>query len=306
MTFINNSTSAFYERSNLDLTTLRARAESLQQGLSSGQKLARSSDDPVAASRLRTLARADSLSNIDLANANRATADLTLTDTALSNFASYITRAKELATQAANGTLTDTQRLGIGEELKQIHGELVSLANTRDSSGHMLFGGESTDKAYTLDAGGNAIYVGTAEVGELPLGDGQKVSRGLTGPEFLNFSVNGAPTDLMAVVKSLGEALQGGSTDSAGDARAALTSLDSALGAVTTSQTIVGARLSWIDLTTDRRTNLSELRATEQADIGGTDIPSTIAQLQQIMLVLDASQASFGKLAGLSLFDQIR
>ena len=306
MTFINNSTSAFYERSNLDLTSLRARAESLQQGLSSGQKLARSSDDPVAASRLRTLARLALARSMFERLSARATADLTLTDTALSNFASYITRAKELATQAANGTLTNAQRIGIGEELKQIHGELVSLANTRDSSGHALFGGESTDTAYTLDSGGNASYVGTAEAGDLPLGDGQKVSRGLTGPEFLNFSVNGSPTDLMAVVKSLGAALQGGSADPAGDARQSLTALDNALGAVTTSQTIVGARLSWIDLTTERRTSLSELRATEQADIGGTDIPSTIAQLQQIMLVLDASQASFGKLASLSLFDQIR
>jgi hypothetical protein len=46
--------------------------------------------------------------------------------------------------------------------------------------------------------------------------------------------------------------------------------------------------------------------AEEQADIGGTDIASTVTQLQQAMLVLEASQASFAKLSGLSLFDQLR
>jgi flagellar hook-associated protein 3 FlgL len=132
------------------------------------------------------------------------------------------------------------------------------------------------------------------------------VSRGLTGPEFLNFSVNGNPTDLMAVIKTLAADLQGASADPAQSARDALGALSDGLDKVTTGQTLVGARLAWIDLTTDRRTQLTEGRASEEADIGATDIASTVANLQQLMLVLEASQASFGKLANLSLFDQLR
>ena len=64
-------------------------------------------------------------------------------------------------------------------------------------------------------------------------------------------------------------------------------------------------RLAWIDLAAERRTNLSESRATEENDVGGTDIASTVAQLQQTMTVLQASQASFTKLAGLSLFNML-
>ena len=112
-------------------------------------------------------------------------------------------------------------------------------------------------------------------------------------------------TDLMAVVKSLTDALQGGSADPQGDARNALTALDAGLEKVTTAQTVVGARLSWIDLTAERRTELSELRAGEQETIGAPDIGTTIARLQNVMLVLDASQASFTKLANLSLFNRL-
>ena len=306
MTTIATSTSAFYDRSVLDMTSLRARSEALQQEIGSGERLARSSDDPVAASRLRLIQRADQLSGIDMANANRATADLTLTDSALGSFADYIIRAQELATQAATGTLTNAQRAGIATELQQIHGNLLSLANARDSAGHALFGGETTGDAYDLDPSGNARYIGTGPAGELPLGDGQSVSRGLTGPEFLSFQLNGNPTSLMGVVKSLADALQGGAADPAAAARGALDGLNEALDAVTTNQTIVGSRLAWIDLTTERRTSLSELRSDEKAKVGGTDLADTIAQLQQVMTVLEASQASFAKLANLSLFDQLR
>jgi flagellar hook-associated protein 3 FlgL len=63
--------------------------------------------------------------------------------------------------------------------------------------------------------------------------------------------------------------------------------------------------MAWIDLTNERRTTLSELQSGEEADIGSTDIAATISDLQQIMTVLEASQASFAKLASLSLFDMI-
>ncbi len=306
MTTIRNSTGAFFERSGMDMASLRARVEGLQGQIGRGERLSRSSDDPVAASRLRNLMRADKLSTIDMTNANRANAALSLADAALTNIANTIVRAQELAVQAANGTLTAAQRAGIGTEIAQLHGQLLGLANSRDAAGHALFGGETAGQAYTLDAAGNAVYVGTASASELPLGDGQSVTRGLTGPEFLNFSVNGNATDLMATIKALGDALQGGSADPAAAARDALTALDAGLESITTSQTIVGTRLAWIELTTERRTDMGELRAEEEAEVGGTDIAATVAELQQVMTVLEASQASFAKLARLSLFDAIR
>lgn len=305
MTLISTSTSAFYERSTQDMAVLRARAEDLNAQMSRGARLSRSSDDPVAASRLRTLSRAGTLSDIDKTNADRATADLTLADAALSSFASYVTRVRQLAVQASNGTLTDDQRAGIGAEIAELHGNLVTLANSRDSAGHALFGGETAGPAYTLDGSGNAVYVGTAGAGELPLGDGQTVTRGMTGPEFLNFSVNGSPTDLLAVVKQLGDGLTSGA-DPQQAAKDSLDALTAGLDKLTTGQTLVGSRLAWIDLTTERRTDLAELRTNEQADIGGTDIATTVANLQQMMLVLEASQAAFSKLSGLSLFNQLR
>ncbi len=306
MTTISTSTSAFYERSTMDMAALRAEAERLQGSLSSGERLTRSSDDPVAASRMRQLSRADTYSAIDSANASRAAGDLQLTDGALSTFAEYVIRVKELATQAANGTLTDAQRGGIGQEISAIRANVIQLANARDMAGGALFGGQSAGDAYTVDAAGAANYAGTAAAPTLPLGDGQSVSPALTGPQFLNFSVNGAPqTDLMAAMKVMADALQAGGSAAQAAAQDGIAAMNQAVEAITTAQTVVGSRLAWLDLTAERRTSLGEMRSTEENDIGGTDIASTVARLQQTMTVLEASQASFTKLASLSLFDLI-
>ena len=262
------STSAFYNRSTQSIAALRTRAEGLQGDLARGDRLTRSSQDPVAAARLRALSRADTLAAIDSAVADRAAADLQLADDALSGFTNAIVRVQELATQAATGTLNPGQRAAIGQELAQINAGLLSLANARDSAGHALFGGESAGAAYTQDAAGNATYAGTASAGALDLGDRQSVTRGVTGPEFLSFSVNAAPTDLFATIKGLADALQGGVADPAGAARNALTVLNTGLATVTTAQTVVGARLNFIDLATARATQRGEATLTKANTAG--------------------------------------
>lgn len=46
----------------------------------------------------------------------------------------------------------------------------------------------------------------------------------------------------------------------------------------------------WIDLNTERRTQMTELRSEEQAGLGGTDLAEAVSRLQQTMTVLEASQ----------------
>jgi flagellar hook-associated protein 3 FlgL len=295
------STSAFYERNNAVFAQLRARAEALQTQVSTGQRVARSSDDPVAASRLRAIARADEISVANVANANRANGDLQLADSAIHEIVDNLIMAQGLATQAATGTVSDDQRAAIGEQIANIRGNLIALANTKDSAGHALFGGEGSGEAYTIDG----VYMGTASAGELSLGEGQSVTRGVTGPEFLSFTHGGNATDLFAVLGTLADALQGGSADPAGAARDALGGMKAGLDKLTTTQTVIGSRMNWVDLNLARQERLGEMRAAEQTAVGEVDPTVAITQLQEIMTVLEASQASFARLASLSLFDVI-
>lgn len=301
---INLSTSAFYERATRQVGTLRAEAERLQEQMGTGERLSRSSDDPVAAARLRTLARGERLAQIDQRSSDLASTDLKMTDDALGSLATLVIRAKELATKAATETLSAEQRAAIGGEVESLREAVLQIANSRNSAGHALFGGQAAGAAYQ-ESGGTAAYVGTAAKEAVDLGDGQSVVPSLTGPEVFAFDAGGAPTDLFAVLGDLAAALKGGG-DPTGPTGVALDGLAAGLDQITTAQTVVGARLGWIEVMDERRVANSELVADEQKAIGGADLAVTMTRLQEVTTVLEASQASFVRLAGLSLFDVMR
>jgi flagellar hook-associated protein 3 FlgL len=68
---------------------------------------------------------------------------------------------------------------------------------------------------------------------------------------------------------------------------------------------VIGVRIAWVETVQDRQIVTSQDRAQETADTGGVDLASTITQLQQMLTVLQASQASFVRLGQLSLFNTI-
>ncbi|MXP41563.1 flagellar hook-associated protein 3 [Altererythrobacter soli] len=298
------STSAFYERATRQIGGLRSQAEKLQQQIGSGERLAKSSDDPVAAARMRMLERGERLAQIDQRNSGRAQTDLKIADQALGSIADVVIRAKELAMQAANQTISPEQRSAIGGELAGLRQSLLSIANGRNAAGHALFGGQATGAAYTYDET-SATYVGTDGADLIGLGDGQSVDPAVTGPEVFAFEVDGTTTDIFAVLGNLASALQSGG-DSSAAASAALAGLDAGLDKVTTAQTVVGGRLSWIEIMDQRREANGELVADEKAAVGGANLAATMTRLQEVMTVLEASQASFVRLSGLSLFGMMR
>jgi flagellar hook-associated protein 3 FlgL len=59
-------------------------------------------------------------------------------------------------------------------------------------------------------------------------------------------------------------------------------------------------------MSTERQQAMDEARTAQQEEIGAPELGSALARLQQLSTVLEASQASFSKLANLSLFDFLR
>jgi flagellar hook-associated protein 3 FlgL len=283
----NVSTSAFYESAIFNMTKLRESTNKLQQQLSTSSKLTHSYDDPLAAAQMRAMQAADTLSTADTATTTAAKSLLSQTDDTLSQFATVVSQLQTLATQAANGTLNTTDRAALGTQIAAYYQNLTSLANTTNADGHALFGGQGTGSAYVTDASGNMIYNGTGTASTLSLGPGFSVTTSVTGPDFLNFTgADGTAKNLFSVVKNLATAMK---------------DLNIGLDSISTSQTVVGARLAWIDTTSSMQTQINTLRSTNEASTGGTDYAATAALLSQQMTVLSASQASFMKVASLSL-----
>jgi flagellar hook-associated protein 3 FlgL len=102
------------------------------------------SDDPTGMTRI--LDHRDTLRSLDQYSENISTAKgwLAGSDEALSQVSTLITRAKELAEQAATGTVDADNREQVSYELRSIFEQMIGLANS-EFEGKSLYAGQKVD-----------------------------------------------------------------------------------------------------------------------------------------------------------------
>ncbi len=305
MNFVSNATSAFYDRSLAQMGSLRGSLERIQTQISTGVRITRGSEDPAAASRLRTLARTERLSEVQADNADKLARDLTEAGDEVLGLANLLARARELAIAAANDPTGANGRAAIAEELAQLELELFDRANALTLTGEPLFAGTAAGPAFTRAADGTVTYNGNGDIASVPVAPGTQLERGLTGAQIFEFDLGGSPTSAFAVLAGLTAALQGGAADPAAAARAAIEGLDAAIDTATRSQTVLGTRLAWVEVIQDNQNQRALTLAEHKSAIGDTDLGEAIARLQQTLTALEASQASFARVSNLTLFNVI-
>ena len=158
------------------LQELNTSLNNTQQQISTGKRVNKPSDDPVAAARIlrldQELSRVETYQrNVDLAD-NR----LKQEESALESSIDVIQRIRELTVQAGNGSLSANDRRSISSELEERLGQLANIANTRDASGEYIFSGfQGAVKAFEQNEFGNWIYQGDEGQRILEIDDGVTV-----------------------------------------------------------------------------------------------------------------------------------
>lgn len=133
----------------------------LQNQISTGKKLSKPSDDPVAAAQVVKLNRELAQTEKYQENINVTQRRLELEETVLDNLNNATTRLRELTIQAGNATLGDADRKNIANEIRGLVEYSAGLMNTQDAQGEYLFAGsKGFDKPYVLDANGSYSYTG--------------------------------------------------------------------------------------------------------------------------------------------------
>lgn len=296
------STSQMYSQSMSLMSKLTAQADKAQTQIATTKIGVTAVSDAAAYVKLQQIQRATTgdatyKSNITVAQGVLAQADQTL-----DSVETQLQRALELATRAANDTLSDDDRAAIGEELSSIRDTLYGLANTKDDiRGQPLFGGATGDTAYVKNDDGSISYAGTGEPSGIPVADGESIQPSISGDRV--FSPAGS--DVFAILGSLADALKSG-TDVKAAAGAALDGINASLSNVTLARATIGARGARLDLKADQLTATAETRETTRSGIEDTDIASTTVELQKALTVLSATQSTFTKLTSLSLFDYLK
>jgi len=173
----------------------KGRMEKLQTQSATLKKVNTPSDDPVGSSKILEI-RTDKVNNEQfLMNAKLAEAQLNNSESALSELADVVVRAKEIALQQASGaSANEDTRLAVAEEITQMYQSAIGTANRRIGDRY-LFGGYKTDQP-PVDVNGK--YIGDDGQMMIEVGRDVFISMNIPGHEAFNTNprVEERPIDL--------------------------------------------------------------------------------------------------------------
>lgn len=271
-----------------------------------GKKIRRPSEDPVIA--MRGIGYRTELEEVKQyqRNVSNVWSWMDHADDALDKATKVMQRLEELAIQAKNDTLSQSERHSILEEVKQLEQHLITIANT-SVNGRYIFNGTDTNHApvvYDESEGKGIIW----EPADPNVESGRdkpviiEVSKGIT------FEVNidpdsVFPQELFDVIKDFKDALNGDPLKDIDDSIGALQEMTQK---IIRGRTDLGARMNRLELIEDRLSQQGIIAEDIMKKNEGVDFEEAVMNLLAQEAVHRAALASGAKLIQPSLIDFLR
>ncbi|HET7057631.1 MAG TPA: flagellar hook-associated protein FlgL [Nitrospiraceae bacterium] len=270
-----------------------------QQQASSGKRVSKPSDDPIAFGRI-VLDKSDLaqngqwLRNIDSGSTRLAQADSTLgqVDTTLS-------RLRELAVSARNDTNTANDRTVIAKEVRSLQRELVQLSNT-EVNGQRIFAGTKTDAdPFVLGVGDDVTYVGNNESQSVAVGQNQTIQVTLSGSQVFS----GPTTNVFGSIKNLLSSLE---TNNGAGIETGIGDLDQAISQVANARGQIGALDNRLSTTKSALQDTGDLLQTALSNDEDIDFAEAITNLTRQQTALQAAARSANVMFSNSLLNFLK
>ena len=303
------STTLFFDRASQQLGNVQSNLNKTQEQLSTGLQIVKPSDAPDKAALVTRLESELSRQTSYQDTLKSVNVRLTAEETALKNTSDVMFRIKELATQAANDTLSVQDRQSVSIELKTLRDQLLSLANSRDSNGNYLFSGsKATTPAFSQDAKGQVMYQGDQARMKVNIGDNRRVNLNLPGSDVYTRVVrtddkgNKSAVDFFQSVDDLVNAVQNG--DHVAMQRG-VAEVDTLQNGISEGLGQIGADLTVVDMQTNVLDQVVLNLKSTRSDVEDLDYTAAITKMNKDQLALQAAQSSFAKISQLSLFQYL-
>ncbi|EKS7107124.1 flagellar hook-associated protein FlgL [Enterobacter ludwigii] len=141
------STQMMYDQNMRGITDSQSKWLSYGEQMSTGKRVNRPSDDPIAASQAIVLSQSQSQNSQFALARTFATQKVSLEDNVLAQVNTALSSVREKLVYAANGTLSDDDRLSLATDIQGVRDQLMNLANTADGNGRFIFAGYKTESA---------------------------------------------------------------------------------------------------------------------------------------------------------------
>lgn len=138
------------------IDSLRQSSNEIQKSfnkLSSGKRINSASDDPAGLAIAEQLAASASTGQVAQRNIQDGYSQTEIASSALSTISDIEGRKAELATQAANGTLSDSQRSALDQEYQSLSQEQTRIVETTQFNGVQLLSANGSSTTIQVDNG---------------------------------------------------------------------------------------------------------------------------------------------------------
>lgn len=294
-----------------DLQTTYARMADTQRSISSGKRVERPSDDPLASASARL--RRSELESLEhhKAAGNAATAWLTAADTGLASAGDLLQRARELTLQGANGTMKQSDRDRIAQEIDHIAEGLKDALSGKVGDAYIFSGTATTTAPYTSATGDTPQDNGGAVLREVGPGVSIQLNPQLSvvpsGTAALTASaIAGDGTDgrALQVLRDLATHLRAG--DAAAVGTTDLQALDRSIGVVIAARSTVGATQNRVDAAITRVDDLADTAETLRSGLEDTDVAKALTDLTLQQTAYQAALRTGAQIIQPSLLDFLR
>jgi flagellar hook-associated protein 3 FlgL len=292
---------------NVNLESSYRRLVQLQDQLSSGKQLRVPSDDPastVQALDTRTQLRRNTQFDRNMTDGKDW---LNAADSSLTTAQDYLNRVRDLSIQARSGSLSNSARGAIANEIDSLNQSLVQLANTHVGNRAIFAGTGNTSTP--IQTNGQPDPAANTNAVLRPVASGVNVQVNVGYDTLFGNYVGTAGGDYTGntfeVITKLANDIRNPSAPGA-NVVAGQTALDTARDRMANAQAIIGSRSQRLDDIQARNTQENLQLTSNLSTLEDIDVPKTIIDVQTQQMAYQAALSATAKVIQPSLVDFLR
>ncbi|GAB6390353.1 flagellar hook-associated protein FlgL [Stutzerimonas marianensis] len=279
----------------------------LMQQMATGERMLLPSDDPISAVRVLRIQREEATLSQYRTNIANVSGNLSKQESNLKAASDTMLNVRDLLLWAANGSNTSEDLAAIANELGNLEKTILSFANVRDEEGRYLFSGTLSDRpAITFDeASQTYALTGNDQYRQAAVANGVLVEENVTAAQVFGGGV-ALLNELNALVTRLADpALDASDPAVQASVTATLNSLDATHGELLGAVSELGGRQNTLTLLSSSNEEVSLVNQKIEGELSQLDYATASIDLNNYQLSLQATQKTYLKINGLSLFGML-
>jgi flagellin len=277
MTVINTNTAANITANALTKNE-RAMSQAMER-LSTGQRINNAGDDAAGlAVSSRMTSQINGL-NMAVRNANDAISLVQTADGALGEVEAMLQRMRELAVQAASGTMSSTDLTALDNEFSALAVGIDDIADDTTWNGMQLLDGSSNSGVFTFHIGANASQTLALTIKDFTTDGGTSgVFENLDDTTTTNFADDDFDLDAVVITSRT-------------EANTAITEVGHAITRLQAERATLGAVINRLEYSADNLSNVSQNTSASRSRVLDADYASETTELARTQIIQQAATA---------------